>query len=598
MKNIEDVGTNNSKIIRNTIIRMFPGAMLFATMFGLMYMVDNIIAGNALGPEAIAAVALAMPGYGMFLALMNAIVHGTCLRITWTKGRANHEEFQRAFAGGLTFAGISGLFFTAVILFFSEKLILSFGGAKSTAQICYYSLLYLQFCAPMVFLSSISGCVRESIGVIGYQMERAALSLFNIICNVIVSVVAVILLPADLKMAGLGIGSSTAALLEFFGGLAILKYRRINAKPKLLILRLSEIGEILKSGLPTSLDNIIDCIAVAVANNIILTLIPDEPLILSTAAIVFNIKKVVRLPLYGVGYDASPLFGVFYAQRDSHALKTTIIEALKFGMLIAVIICGLCFWATPVLSRLFGMEMTPDIQMGSLFVCLFQPGFLIQFLLTNFYESTERFGSSLMMASIPDSFLYPLMLYFMIPVMGKTGLWLAYGSNPFLGQLIMIPVMMLLSYKNPTISDKILRLKQHIIHRSSHFLYEIKGTNENVVGISAQIQEFLEKNGKNRRLSYLAALSSEELSVDMIAHLNETKVKGADIGTLFDIHVFNDEDSIEILIRSLGESYDPLDYDDDQNPSDKIGVRMIQKIAEKVTYTYVYKLNVVSIVLR
>ncbi|ETP71770.1 hypothetical protein UYO_2237 [Lachnospiraceae bacterium JC7] len=83
MKNTaEEVGTNNSKIIRNTIIRMFPGAMLFATMFGLMYMVDNIIAGNALGPEAIAAVALAMPGYGMFLALMNAIVHGTIYSFT------------------------------------------------------------------------------------------------------------------------------------------------------------------------------------------------------------------------------------------------------------------------------------------------------------------------------------------------------------------------------------------------------------------------------------------------------------------------------------------------------------------------------------
>ncbi|MBP3241928.1 MAG: hypothetical protein J6M92_15525 [Oribacterium sp.] len=70
------------------------------------------------------------------------------------------------------------------------------------------------------------------------------------------------------------------------------------------------------------------------------------------------------------------------------------------------------------------------------------------------------------------------------------------------------------------------------------------------------------------------------------------------IDSLFDIHVFNDEDSIEILIRSIGDSYDPLDYDASRNPESKIGVRMIQKVAEKVTYTYVYKVNVVSIVLR
>ena len=99
-------------------------------------------------------------------------------------------------------------------------------------------------------------------------------------------------------------------------------------------------------------------------------------------------------------------------------------------------------------------------------------------------------------------------------------------------------------------------------------------------------------------MAYLAALSSEELAVDMIAHLKETNVKESGIDSLFDIHVFNDEDSIEILIRSIGDSYDPLDYDASKNPESKIGVRMIQKVAEKVTYTYVYKVNIVSIVLR
>ena len=596
---MDGVRKNNGQIIRKTLMRMYPGTLVYATMLGFMYMVDNIIAGNVMGPEAIAAVAIAMPSYGMFLALMNAIVHGTCLRITWAKGRANHGEFRRAFAGGLTLAAVSGLFFTGVILFFSEKMILCFGGSKSTEAICRYSLLYLRFCAPMVFLSSISGCVRETIGVLGYQTERAFLGLFNIACNVAVSVISVLLLPAEWKMAGLVIGSITAALLEFAGGLAVLKYRRIEVRLKPVVLAPAEILDTLKSGLPASLDNIIDCIALAVINNIILTLIPEEPLILSVVAVVNNIKKIVRLPLIGVGYDASPLFGVFYAQRDSVALKETVAESLKVGMVVTVMVCAACFAATPVLSRLFGMEMTPDIQMGSLFVCLFQAGYLVQFVLTNFYESTERFGSSLMMASIPDSLIYPLMLAAMIPVMGKTGLWLAFGSNPFVGQVIMIPVMMVLSRKNPTPADRILRLKSHLLNRFSHFEFEIRGTDENAVGISDRIQAYLETNGQSRRMAYLAALSSEELSVDMIAHQrgNNTKDKAMEEGTLFDIRVFSDEGSIEILIRSLGDHYDPLDYDAVRNPESKIGVRMIQKIAEKVTYTYVYKMNIVSIVL-
>ena len=56
---MEEPRANSGQIIRKTLIRMYPGTLVYATMLGFMYMVDNIIAGNAMGPEAIAAVAIA-----------------------------------------------------------------------------------------------------------------------------------------------------------------------------------------------------------------------------------------------------------------------------------------------------------------------------------------------------------------------------------------------------------------------------------------------------------------------------------------------------------------------------------------------------------
>jgi len=165
----------SGRIIRSTLIRMYPGSFLYAIMFTFMFVIDSIIAGNALGEEALAAVAFGLPGYGAFLALMAAIVHGTGLRVTWAKGRADHPGFQRAFMGGLVFAGLAGIVFMAVILIFSAPIAKVFGGAKATEEIYQYSLLYLRCCATMVFLSAISGALRENIGVIGYQTERAVL---------------------------------------------------------------------------------------------------------------------------------------------------------------------------------------------------------------------------------------------------------------------------------------------------------------------------------------------------------------------------------------------------------------------------------------
>lgn len=93
---MEEARSNSGQIIRKTLIRMYPGTLVYATMLGFMYMVDNIIAGNAMGPEAIAAVAIALPSYGMFLALMNAIVHGTCLRIWSSVLEARNHPLKSA----------------------------------------------------------------------------------------------------------------------------------------------------------------------------------------------------------------------------------------------------------------------------------------------------------------------------------------------------------------------------------------------------------------------------------------------------------------------------------------------------------------------
>lgn len=47
----------------------------------------------------------------------------------------------------------------------------------------------------------------------------------------------------------------------------------------------------------------------------------------------------------------------------------------------------------------------------------------------------------------------------------------------------------------------------------------------------------------------------------------------------------------------MGRQYDPLEYDQNTDDVSKIGVKMIQNTAEIITCTYVYKLNIVTIVL-
>ncbi len=588
---------NGGRLIRRNLLHMLPRSFLYALTLTFIFMIDSIVAGNLIGEEAIAAVAIGLPVYGLFLALINGINNATSMRVAWAKERGKKREFQRAYAGGITFSGSVGLAFTVLLLILARPLAMVFGGANTTEQILEYSVLYIRCCAPIVFLNAVSGGIRECIGVMGYRARRVMLGAVNIFVNLIASIVLVSLLPEDLKMLGLGIGSSIAALVELILGMVSLRKRKTHVKLKPMMLTGRQIRQTIRNGFPTSLDSVIDCAILAVANNVILMGFPEEPLILAVVVVVNNIRKFLRCAPMGMGYAASPLFRIFYAERDKNNLKRTMGEAIKTGLMATILYSAVCIPVLPLLSGLYGMEITDDIWTCAFYVMIFLPCYLVLYLLTKFYEATEHFRSALLMALIPDSILYPVLLAVLIPVMGRDGIWIAISATPLMGCLLLIPLMMILGRKNKTVSDRILRLKPQLVNRSPEFDFEIHSTEETVTGVSEKVGEFLERGRIPHRISYMASLCTEELAVEMVTHLKLRSGEAKNGGSLLDIKLFDDRESIEILIRSLGEPYNPLDLREKSDDVPKIGVIAVQKIARSVSYKYVYRMNIVSIVL-
>lgn len=102
--NLNTQASLNNRIIRRNIAFMFPANFAYAIVIGFVFMVDMLLAGFLIGETAIAVVAIGLPCYGMFLALMNAACHGTSLRITWILGRGDYEGYRHAFSGGFYFS--------------------------------------------------------------------------------------------------------------------------------------------------------------------------------------------------------------------------------------------------------------------------------------------------------------------------------------------------------------------------------------------------------------------------------------------------------------------------------------------------------------
>lgn len=56
----------NNRLIRKTILRMFPSCFAATLTVSAALMVDTLLAGVLLGQQAIAAVAIGLPAIGIF----------------------------------------------------------------------------------------------------------------------------------------------------------------------------------------------------------------------------------------------------------------------------------------------------------------------------------------------------------------------------------------------------------------------------------------------------------------------------------------------------------------------------------------------------
>lgn len=585
----------NNRLIARSLIKMFPATFAYAVIMGFMYIVDTLIAGCFIGSDAISAVALGLPVYGMFIALSHAVVQGTQIRMTWLLGRADQKNCSRAFSGGFYLALAVGLVFILIITVFARFMVMLTGGSRTDETIVKEAAIYVRFCAPMVLFMVLSGIVRETAGVFGRQSIKAIGGIVNILCNIAFSILLVIILPSELKIIGLGIGSSLAAAVELILGIIMLKRKKVRISFKLCVLDKHEIKEVFKIGTPSSIDHFVDCIAAGIINNIILSAFPAEPLVLSTAAVVNSIRDVGKTAGNGVCYAAMPLFGVLYGERDKSGLEKAFYESVRFGLIVSALWTVIIIASTPFLSALYGMSVNTDVMLGAVITSLMLPAAFVLHLLICFYEATECDMSSLFASIFPDSVLYPIMLVFLIPLFGKIGIWLAMGGNCILGLTVIWIIFIILKSRKKLDSDKMFMLKSNLTSRVPTLDITIANTNKDVSYISERIYQFLEGTDTSGRTKYISALCTEELAADMVAHLKKQPIDKE--SKIMDIKLFNDDDSIEILIKSFGEPYDPLDFEIDKETFGKMGVKLAQKVAREIIYSYVYRLNVISIIL-
>lgn len=583
----------NNKLVRSTILRMYPSSFAANLTTSIALMVDTIMAGALIGKEAIAAVAIGLPAIGIFQALTQAITNGATVKMAVHAGRGDQKAMDESYSLGLASAVTLGLFFILVCLTMADKLAMIFGGAKNP-HAAQQAALFLRACSIRILMGSLNMFINKIYALFGHQKMVLRSALIALVGSIVFSILYVHLLPAEIKILGIAVGAWSGGLCALLNGMLMRKKYNIPLRFRLKDVHLKDLPGILRAGFPTSGNMLADNAISGVVNNIIVSGFGGDTLPLSVYAAVKGVISFALTPATGATMAASPLLGILYGSRDRSGILRTVKESYKIGLVVSVVWSGILVAVLPLLERFYSMHGIPEFSSGVIVCLLFIPLLLLMRIFTQVFESMEKTAMGLLYSIVPDSIIYPLVLALLLPLLGYNGVWISYGANaiPFL--VILFLLRSLKNHSSKMSMDRLLCLDKAIRDNVPKLDISITAQNSSVTGISQQVHAFLQEEGFTQRTAYMASLCLEELAADFVAHTEEQKTEAAD-RTIMDIKLFADTDSLQIIIRNIAAPYNPLEFELDDQSFSKAGVKLVQKLARRIHYNYVYHMNIVTI---
>lgn len=414
---------------RESITRLllrFSGPSIVSMMVTSSYnLVDAIFVGR-LGPEALAALAVAFPLMMIFIAFGQGTGIGAASLISRLLGKGDHQGADRVVGITITLTILLSALITILCLPNLEVLLSLLGATKSVLPIAKgYVLILVSFAVVEFFPLVISNIVRAEGSPILASMALVISAVTNIALDPIL-------------IFGLGpipaMGVSGAAIATVIGrgvgGLMFIAYfvsgkMSYRFKPGYFLPELKILVEIYRVGLASIVRMTAGSLVMVLANRVSVSFGVTQ---LAIRGILFRASSFAFMPCMGLGQGVLPLVGYNFGAGQKERVSEVTVKAglVSFIWGVLCLVVAMVF-STQVIS-VFSNEpqfLVEGVQALRIYVLAFST-IGIQMVLSFFFQGIGKGLPSLVLASARQIvFLFPALLA--LPAMfGVTGLWAAF----------------------------------------------------------------------------------------------------------------------------------------------------------------------------
>jgi putative MATE family efflux protein len=411
--------------IAKVLLRTVLPIVLLTSINGLLTVIDAVLLGAFVGPEALAAVTLMFPMSMLLVALSTMVASGMASIVARHLGAGLVEKANRTFAGAHWLSLLICLVLVGLFLVCGASLIVAMAGSAQLAAMGYQFLMISVLTSPAMFLVSIHSDALRIEGKIGFMALAGLLvALGNIGFNI------VLIAGFNFGVAGSAGGTALAQALA----LAVMLTFRLRRKAILAIPAMdlqhwrTGWGEILALGAPRSLSFM--GIALGSAATILavkLHISSNQEDVIAAYGAVMRMMTFAYLPLLGLSLGMQAVvgnnFGAGLESRAEAALKLTLLCALGYCVVIELAL--LVFRDS--LGGLFVSDAAVRQEAGRILpfyaVLYFTMGPMM--MISSYLQSIgDARRSAFLALARPYLFAVPL-TFALPPLLGEVGIWTA-----------------------------------------------------------------------------------------------------------------------------------------------------------------------------
>lgn len=575
----------NDYIIK-TVYRSFILISIITALVATMgMMIDNIVVGQFLGTDCLSAMGIVTPISLIFSAFGNVSSSGGVTIAARELGRNNKEKVCSIFTVTITYCLIIGAFLTLVGVIFTPQIAKVLGAKGDILQptIDYLRGFFLG-AIPTILMPTFMGFFKMDGSTKLPILMIAVMSVLDVVLDLFMAVV--------LK-AGM-FGMALATTLSYFAAVAVgFIHFKQNYNSLKLIKPLNtryELKEMVGTGAPTAVNRVCDTLKTVLFNNMLMIMAGSAAVAaLSVRSQVYNL---VGSLIMGAGQALMPIVALFFGEKDEAALKASIKESIRIGLLLCACAMVVLLIFPSFFSKLLGVKDPVIIKMANVgirFFALSMPFRLINVLWTSYYQSTNhsRLG---MIISFLQSFLLTVIAAVVLSVpMKVNGIFLSYLVGEILTLAFIVIYILIKNKKANDLTDFMLipdDFGNDIIDK-----WEISIGNDmnEVMELSGKILDGAKEKGKLSGPFYKLSLCIEEMAGNIVQHAFKPNEK-----KWFDVLILEKQSQFIVRMRDNGRMFNPIKYLQELpegKEKDKFGINLIVKTANDVSYSRSIGLN-------